>query len=209
MDSAALDIIRELANARTHFFRRPYVFRTHRDDIASTFLDVEASYINVLSGILQRTRTPITISFPITTNFSDPVPVLPSAAQIADELEDYASNSVQNCAICQEQIVSDGGRLRTCQHVYHRACIRTWFDASVRCPVCRRDIREGPATGTSSGATGTQPLQTSQWGGEESQEWCKNHHTVTYETHDEYRADILSKFEERQNLGTNEQPLLL
>jgi len=25
-----------------------------------------------------------------------------------------------------------------------------------------------------------------------------NHHTVTYEIHDEYRADILLKFEERQ-----------
>jgi hypothetical protein len=35
------------------------------------------------------------------------------------------------------------------------------------------------------------------------------HHIATYETHDEYRADILSKFEERQNLEINEQPLLL
>ena len=160
--------LRDLVYSRVQFFSRIHMFR-RRDQIMDRFLRTEARYLDLLS---RENRTPVTITFPITlgNNFMDAVPVLASAQQITDEIQDYSGPSQQSCSICQDAIASDGARLRVCQHVYHRACIRTWFDASVRCPVCRRDIREGPATGTSSGATGTQPLQTSQWGGEESQE---------------------------------------
>jgi hypothetical protein len=59
-------------------------------------------------------------------------------------------------------------RLRVCQHSFHRACIQTWFRASVRCPVCRRDIREDPAAQTSSASTGISSQAQTQWGGEDT-----------------------------------------
>ena len=171
MDQLTLEIVRDLINSRNNFFRRPYVFR-NRDNLANQFLQNEATFLELLSVISERRRSPITISFPLTgfgTAFSDPVPVLPSPLQISSEIETFLSPSVQTCSICQDQIVSDGVRLRTCQHVYHRSCVETWFHASVRCPVCRRDIREGPASQTSAVSTGTLPPQMYQWGGEDSQ----------------------------------------
>jgi hypothetical protein len=32
--------------------------------------------------------------------------------------------------------------LNSCQHVYHRGCIDTWFERSVFCPSCRHDVRD-------------------------------------------------------------------
>jgi len=157
MDQSLMNVILELACARTQFFRRPFVYR-RRDETATQFMATEVTYLQLLTTILENRRGPVTITFPVNlpAGFSDPVPVLPSAAQISSEVEDWMSSSVQPCAVCQEQIVSDGARLRGCQHVYHRACIQTWFCASVRCPVCRRDIREGQ-TSAASTETPSQP----------------------------------------------------
>ena len=166
MDSRRLDILRELAFSRDHFIRRAHLYR-RRDDVTMRFLDVEAAYIAALAP----RREPVTITFPINipAGFMDNVPVVPTAAQISNEVEDYnTTSSQQTCSICQDVISSDGARLRVCQHVYHRSCIQTWFGASVRCPVCRRDIREGQASQTSSAAIETQPPPTYQWGGESS-----------------------------------------
>ena len=155
MDNLSLQIIRDLVNARTQFFRRPYVFRNQREEIARQFLETELEYLNVISRITEHRRVPITITIPMNiADFSEPVPVLPSAQQIQDEIEDHAPIA-QNCSICQDQIVSDGARLRSCQHVFHKSCIQTWFGASARCPICRRDIREGQGEQTSADATET------------------------------------------------------
>jgi hypothetical protein len=151
MENTILDVLRELVNARSSFFRRPHLFR-NRDTIASQFLDSENAIVMLLRSLVQ---IPITITFPVQGNFSDPVPVVPSARQISDEIEDHMNSSQQTCSICQDQIVSDGARLRTCAHVYHRACIQTWFSASVRCPICRRDIREDLSSQTSADARET------------------------------------------------------
>ena len=164
MDQTRLSIIRDLIEVRAMFFRNPNVYR-RRDQITMRYLDIEERYLELLTR-----PEPVTITFPITfpSNFLDVVPVIPTAQQIENELiDDDIPLTPQNCSICQESIVSDCVRLRVCQHAYHRSCIQTWFGASVRCPVCRRDIREDPTTQTSSGATRTQPLRTSQWGGED------------------------------------------
>jgi len=154
MDNLSLQIIRELVNARNQFFRRPYLFRNQREEIARQFLETESEYLGVISRITDSRRNPITITIPMNlSDFSEPVPVLPSAAQIANEVENHTPMIAQNCSICQDQIVSDGARLRACQHVYHRACIQTWFGASARCPICRRDIREDSEAQTSAVST--------------------------------------------------------
>lgn len=165
-----MDPLLDLAAARRAFFTNIAQFR-RRDQLTRQFLDSEATFVQ---AVRDRRMTPINISFPLTVGstgaFTDAVPVVPTAQQIADELQDFTSSSQQTCAICQDAISSDGARLRVCQHVYHRSCIQTWFCASVRCPVCRRDIREDPATQTSSAAIETQSQQTFQWGGAESPE---------------------------------------
>jgi hypothetical protein len=165
-----MDALRDLATARREFFRNIGQFN-RRDQLTRMFLDSEVSFVQAVQA---RQVSPIHINFPLTISpdgtFTAAVPVIPSAEQIANEIEDFMSSSQQTCAICQDVISSDGARLRVCQHVYHRSCIQSWFCASVRCPVCRRDIREDPATQTSSAAIETQSQQTYQWGGAESPE---------------------------------------
>lgn len=166
MDESRPIIIRELLAVRSMFFRNANLYR-RRDQITLAFLDIEQRYLDFLN---RRWTEPVSISFPITlpSNFLDVVRVVPTAEQIDNELvEEDVSGTPHNCSICQESIVSECVRLRVCQHVYHRSCIQTWFGASVRCPVCRRDIREGQTAQTSSDATRTQPLRTSLWGGED------------------------------------------
>ena len=167
MDNRKLEILLIVAQARNEFFRNARLYR-RRDNLTDLFLANESSMMSALHTF--RINQPITISFPVTLpqNFMDNVLVVATPQQIANELEDHISQSQQNCSICQDSIVSGGVILRTCRHVYHRSCIQTWFGASVRCPVCRRDIREDPATQTSSVATEMQPPLSSQWGGEDS-----------------------------------------
>ena len=67
-----------------------------------------------------------------------------------------------NCAICQEHELAGGSgtnepatwRQLHCNHFFHQACIDTWFQQNVHCPVCRADIRDvGTATPTSASST--------------------------------------------------------
>ena len=168
MDNRRLELLLSIAHARHAFLGNARLYR-RRDQITTLFLENESS---ILSAWHNLGREPVTITFPVALpqSFMDNVLVVPSAQQIAYEVQDHTSQSQQNCSICQDSIVSGGAILRTCQHVYHRSCIQTWFGASVRCPVCRRDIREGQASQTSSGATGTQAQEMYQWGGAESPE---------------------------------------
>ena len=163
-----LEILRNLSTARAEFFARAAMYR-RRDQLTRQFMETEIAYMDT---IVRDNRLPVTITFPINIpqNFMEPVPVIPTQQQILDEVVDHISSSQQTCSICQDSIVSDGVKLRVCQHVYHRSCIQTWFGASVRCPVCRRDIREGPVTQTSFGATGMTSPQEYQWGGEDTPE---------------------------------------
>ena len=157
MEDRRLRILQELAVTRNQFFSNARAYR-RRDQITLRYLETENAFINALARIWTE---PVTITFPISipANFMDNVPIVATNQQITNELIPYFSGSPPNCSICQESISSDGVELRGCHHVYHRDCIQTWFGSSVRCPVCRRDIREGQEAGTSSGATGTPPPQ--------------------------------------------------
>jgi hypothetical protein len=162
-----LQLLQELAESRNEFLRNVALFDTsRRDAISQQFLLTEGIYLALVQNIMTR-NPPVTITFPIinAANFMDSVLVTPSSEQISNEVEDYIHPSLQQCAICQDDISSDGARLRVCQHSFHRSCIRTWFGASVRCPVCRRDIREDPQAQTSSASTGISTPVQNQWGG--------------------------------------------
>jgi len=80
--------------------------------------------------------------------FDQPVPVVPSPEVINRATSIIAFNdtmdSVESCAICQENY-EEGEEVRKinhCTHYFHKTCIDSWFLTSVRCPVCRHDVRQ-------------------------------------------------------------------
>lgn len=151
----SLELLQELAEARTQYIQQmPLLNQPQREFITQQFFSTEQSYLGIAAAIALRqaqSQGPVTISFPIDLSaFNNPVLVTPSQEQVTREVEDYIHPSIQRCSICQDDISSDGARLRVCQHSFHRTCIQTWFGASVRCPVCRRDIREDLVNQTSS-----------------------------------------------------------
>ena len=75
------------------------------------------------------------------TNFLDPVPVIPTPAQLNLALDRNVPMVDTNCVICQEAVTT-ATRIRTCGHSFHADCIRDWFAMNTRCPICRHDVRE-------------------------------------------------------------------
>lgn len=155
-DNLMLEIVREMLNSRNQFLNRLHLFYTNRDVLLRQVLDEEATILEIIRNLYATRNLPVTITFPLTFNsdaFNEPVPVYPTAEQINHELVDLVlSSSPSVCSICQDSISSEGCQLRGCAHTYHTNCIRTWFSTSVRCPVCRRDIREDQEDETFSGS---------------------------------------------------------
>lgn len=73
--------------------------------------------------------------------------VRPTQAQInaGSHLINDAPEGI-NCAICQERGEPQQWRCLYCNHYFHNACISTWYERSVECPVCRADIRDAPSS---------------------------------------------------------------
>ena len=77
--------------------------------------------------------------------FEDPVIVRPSAEQIAAATTlEVITSADEVCAVCQDSIAANTEvrTINACDHQFHTACIDTWFQQNVRCPVCRYDIRD-------------------------------------------------------------------
>ena len=145
-DEQILDLLEELVHGRNVFFDRTLRITGHesRGNVLSRFLLNEVCYIELINRIHQRSNTgnrSAVVTFTIPNNFSDPVLVTPTQNQVSSSLQEINSSS-NNCAICQEVISSGGVKIRQCGHEFHRNCLTNWFALSVRCPVCRHDIRE-------------------------------------------------------------------
>ena len=171
--NAVLSLLEDMINGRNNFLSnqtlRAVPF-TYRPSLIARFMNNEALYIEFINRVYMnsiQTRAAatalITLTMPnMVGNFLDPVTIAPSTVQINRSLEDTESTT-SSCAVCQESISSGACRIRQCGHVYHRACIVTWFSTSVRCPVCRYDIRtENRAGQTSSGGEQTPSPQGDQ-----------------------------------------------
>ena len=174
MEESLLETVGELVEARVQFFTRNLNGITYiqRGPALQRFLSVEENYLELIDR-LHRGHLRNQIVTNIITWTADAagggnavmenVQVAPTQAQLDNALINIGSSD-NNCAICQDSITTAGARLRHCNHVFHRACLSNWFMVSVRCPVCRHDIREtqaGPAGQTSSVATGTTSLSVS------------------------------------------------
>ena len=158
MEEQILSILEGLIESRNTFFARTIDrFRpTSRDGAFNRFLTSETLLLDLASRIYTTHVAPpppsLVINIPANfmDGFSDPVPVVPTSAQITQNVEsiDIGIPATQmQCAICQDNILNTGSRIRQCGHTYHPECLTSWLSMSVRCPVCRHDIREvAPAT---------------------------------------------------------------
>ena len=146
MDEQLLELLAEMVDGRNSFFNRLSTFGPHqaRPTVFSRYMMNEVIYLEMINRIYQnhlRNNLASTIlTFTLPANFLDPVSIVPTQGQVTSSLEDIEPTTT-NCAICQEAISSGGARIRQCGHVFHRSCIVNWLGMSVRCPVCRHDIR--------------------------------------------------------------------
>jgi len=177
IDESMLNVLEGLVEGRNEFFNshslRAFDWNS-RANIASRFMTNELCILEVANRIYSNhihmrnaAATLISFTMPLQVpRFSDPVVVTASNDQINGAMESLpADASPSNCAICQDSITTNGVRLVSCRHAYHRGCISNWFGMSVRCPVCRHDIREeDQANQTSSDASQTSSQLPNQLG---------------------------------------------
>lgn len=135
---------------RIPFLNRPVVLARYMNNEAMILEFLNRAY--TLESQARVAATSILSMMAVNPTFQEPVVVAPSQAQITASLENHPTTT-SNCAICQEQIENGACRIRQCGHVYHRSCISNWFSMSVRCPVCRYDIREGDPVAQTSPAS--------------------------------------------------------
>ena len=173
MNDSMLNIIEGLVESRQSFLNDRVVRAMGFQDRARVMtrfmlnehyiLETASRVYNNNIAIRNAAATLITFSMPgANDNFTDPVIVSATRQQIEGSLINEP-NATGHCSICQEPNNVRSARIRQCGHVHHRGCIEDWLAMSVRCPVCRHDIREeGPEAQTSSGASQT----SSQSGGQ-------------------------------------------
>lgn len=148
MEQHLLELLEDMIEGRNDFFIRTIQLTPHqnRPQVLSRYMLNEVCILEFMNRIYQNNGTSITntntatVTFTLPSNFSEPVAVIPTTAQITTALENITT-STNNCAICQDAISSGGCKIRHCGHEFHRNCLTNWFGISVRCPVCRHDIR--------------------------------------------------------------------
>jgi len=144
-----LDVLSQLLEADRQFYgvvrfldgqHRTHVVAAHQRNTNLTLM-VLREYMRTSPVTNMTVTIPIpTGAFDASGNFFDPVPVVPTAAQIRAATEAHVNIRDQTCAICQEP-VECATRIRHCGHCFHSGCIGEWFSMNPRCPVCRYDIR--------------------------------------------------------------------
>ena len=171
MEDEFADLLGGIIEGRNQFFSRTInlIRPPSRDAIMSRFMINEMCLLELTNRIHQqsiqtaRAAASLVMTLPL-TNFFDPVPVSASTAQISagtEALENAPADT--QCAICQDAVTTDATRIRSCGHTYHRGCLSNWLTMSVRCPVCRHDIRSAhPPAQTSPASAETSPPSTTQ-----------------------------------------------
>lgn len=147
MEEQILELLETFAEGRNDFFVRTMQLtpHQHRPQMLSRYMLNEIVYLEMINRMYQNhLRSQLSsavVTFALPANFTEPVVVAPTQAQITAAVEDIQT-STNSCAICQDAISSGGCRIQSCRHEFHRNCLTNWFGMSVRCPVCRHDIRE-------------------------------------------------------------------
>jgi hypothetical protein len=149
---SVLPLLRDIVHSETQFFNRvvelPEAVRNraiaNRSRQTLLMLDVVRILVDPppTRSIVPRGQFTIDLTQDILRTFHEPVAVVPTATQISAAVElNTTPPAGELCAICQDTMATST-RLTQCRHYFHHSCITQWFGTSVRCPVCRNDIRE-------------------------------------------------------------------
>ena len=147
-----LPLLRDIVHSETKFFNRvvdlPEGVRNraiaNRSRQTLVMLDLIRTIVEppTTRTTLPRGQFTIDLTQDLLRTFHEPVAVIPSAAQISAAVELAVTPPAgELCAICQDTMATST-RLTQCRHYFHHSCITQWFGTSVRCPVCRNDIRD-------------------------------------------------------------------
>lgn len=60
-----------------------------------------------------------------------------------DATPEELAQSDNICIICREDMVNTSKKL-PCGHIFHTACLRSWFQRQQTCPTCRLNILRSP-----------------------------------------------------------------
>lgn len=69
----------------------------------------------------------------------------------AEELE-----KDDQCVICYDSMTVESAKRMPCGHMYHRGCLRRWFEKKSSCPYCRRELDESAIAAAAAAATPAQ-----------------------------------------------------
>jgi hypothetical protein len=149
---SVIPLLRDIVHSETQFFSRvvdlPDAVRnraiSNRSRQTLVMLDLVRTLVEPppTRTTLPRGQFTIDLTQDLLRTFHEPVAVLPTAVQISAAVElNVTPPAGELCAICQDPMAIST-RLVQCRHYFHHACITQWFGTSVRCPVCRNDIRE-------------------------------------------------------------------
>jgi hypothetical protein len=140
-----LEIVRDVLETSRMFYQNVRYLDGHTRNQVVALHERNANLaLSIVSRWMQQpVRTTMVMNFPIdlSGSFMDPIPVLPTPAQVAAATELQSDLQDTQCSICQETITS-GLSIRHCGHCFHLHCIHQWFTLNPRCPVCRYDIRD-------------------------------------------------------------------
>jgi hypothetical protein len=124
---------------RTHF--SPTLFYTQESELLEP--PSSTSELSAMNSLLSLFSMPMGQTI---YNTMENVVIRPTNAQIASATTIVPSidTSDSTCSVCQELIEPNipVRRINQCEHQFHKACIDRWFERSVRCPMCRLDIRD-------------------------------------------------------------------
>jgi hypothetical protein len=164
LSHGVIAVVRDLIESETAFFRTAVAIpEPQRSRILANRSRMAQDILSLMRILVSppapQQRFVVNIPLDINAPEFEPVLVTPSATQIASAMETGAAPPVDGlCAICQEGFAVPCARLVRCGHYFHGGCITQWFSSSVRCPVCRDDVRvpqaEGP-TGPSASVGGS------------------------------------------------------
>jgi len=68
-----------------------------------------------------------------------------------DATPEELSNTDNVCIICREEMVAPSTKKLPCNHIFHRNCLRSWFQRQQTCPTCRLDVLRAPGGGVAAG----------------------------------------------------------
>lgn len=64
-----------------------------------------------------------------------------------DATTEELENTDNVCIICREEMVASSTKKLPCNHIFHKNCLRSWFQRQQTCPTCRLDVLRAPLPG--------------------------------------------------------------